>query len=178
MTVSELPRKRESHIWQRDAEDFYVEPQWVSVRLFEVEKFIGKVVDPACGSGNIVKAARSKGLKAEGWDLIDRGLFPGTIERDFLSDRVPAADNFCCNVPFILAQPICERAVKLAKRKVAIVFPVSRVNAAHWLEALPLARQWLLTPRPSMPPYSVIARGEKREVDVWIIAGWYARLFR
>ena len=34
-------------------------------------------------------------------------------------------------------------------------------HAAHWLAPLPLARVWLHTPRPSMPPGEVIARGEK-----------------
>jgi hypothetical protein len=46
-------RKRQSHLWVRDKHDFYVEPEWVSRRLFEVESF-GAVWDPACGSGRIV----------------------------------------------------------------------------------------------------------------------------
>jgi hypothetical protein len=36
-----------------------------------------------------------------------------------------------------------------------------RLNAARWLEGLPLAKIYLLTPRPSMPPGEVIARGER-----------------
>ncbi len=39
--------------------------------------------------------------------------------------------------------------------------PVGRLNAAHWLKGTPLARVWLMTPRPSMPPGHVITRGEK-----------------
>jgi len=36
-----------------------------------------------------------------------------------------------------------------------------RLNAAHWLRDTPLARIYLLTPRPSMPPGHVILAGEK-----------------
>ena len=45
--------------------------------------------------------------------------------------------------------------------KVAIIFPVARLNAAHWLKGTPLRRIWLLTPRPSTPPGRVIAAGQK-----------------
>ena len=38
---------------------------------------------------------------------------------------------------------------------------VRRLNAAHWLERLPIERVWLLTPRPIMPPGSWIAAGNK-----------------
>jgi hypothetical protein len=41
------------------------------------------------------------------------------------------------------------------------VFPTARLNAAHWLKGTPLRRVWMMTPRPSMPPGHVIARGEK-----------------
>jgi hypothetical protein len=36
-----------------------------------------------------------------------------------------------------------------------------RLNAARWLSHTPLARIYLLTPRPSMPPGHVILAGEK-----------------
>ena len=48
-------------IWARDPHDWYVEPSWVSRRLFEEETFAGSVTDPACGLGIIVKSARESG---------------------------------------------------------------------------------------------------------------------
>jgi hypothetical protein len=36
-----------------------------------------------------------------------------------------------------------------------------RLNAAHWLDDLPLKSVYLLTPRPSMPPGAWIAAGNK-----------------
>jgi hypothetical protein len=65
-------RKRESHLWQRDEHDWYIEPIWCSARLFEAEKFEGGIWDPACGSGRIPQAAIDAGLEAVGTDLIAR----------------------------------------------------------------------------------------------------------
>ena len=54
-------------------------------------------------------------------------------------------------------------------------------NAARWLEQTPLARIWLLTPRPSMPPGEAILRGEKPaggKVDFcWLVfeVGYYGK---
>jgi hypothetical protein len=56
---------------------------------------------------------------------------------------------------------IMQHSLLLAERKVAIVFPVARLNAAHWIKGTPLRRVWLMTPRPSMPPGHVIAAGHK-----------------
>jgi hypothetical protein len=44
-------RKRESHLWHRDLHDWYVEPIWVSERLFATVPFITGILDPACGCG-------------------------------------------------------------------------------------------------------------------------------
>ena len=53
MTAEPL-RKRDSSLWRRDPHDWYVEPAWCSLRLFEEEAFRGCIHDPACGGGNIV----------------------------------------------------------------------------------------------------------------------------
>ena len=65
------------------------------------------------------------------------------------------------NPPFRLARAFVERALTLGARKTAVIFPTARLNAARWLEPLPLVKIYLLTPRPSMPPGEVIARGER-----------------
>ena len=60
-----------------------------------------------------------------------------------------------------LARQFVDHALELAKRKIAILFPIARLNAARWLEDTSFRQLWLLTPRPSMPPGEVILRGEK-----------------
>jgi hypothetical protein len=152
------PRLRSSYIWPRNAADWYTEPAWCSVRLFDVDTFVGAIHDPACGMGRIVGAARAHGHTATGADLIDRG-FAFLVEDFALGTAL--VDNIVTNPPFALARQFIEQALTLATRKVAVVFPTARLNAARWLMELPLCRVWLLTPRPSMPPGEVILRGEK-----------------
>ena len=152
-------RPRQSHIFDRDDHDFYVEPAWCSERLIAVEPFAGPIWDPAAGSGTIPRAARAAGLSNFASDIADRG---SAQRQDFLTAPAPAETfNVVTNPPFGLARDFVERALTLGAVKTAIIFPTARLNAARWLKPLPLAKIYLLTPRPSMPPGEVIARGEK-----------------
>jgi hypothetical protein len=163
MMIIDLPAKgkrpRRSHIFDRDDHDFYVEPAWCSERLFAVEPFVGLIWDPAAGSGTIPRAARAAGLSNFASDIADHGCGPC---QDFLIASAPVeAFDVVTNPPFRLARAFVERALTLGARKTAVIFPTARLNAARWLEPLPLAKIYLLTPRPSMPPGEVIARGER-----------------
>jgi hypothetical protein len=165
--MTELPvgaaKARASHVWNRHEDDWYVEPSWVSERLFDVEVFTGTLWDPAVGMGRILAAAWQRGLPVQtiGTDIVDREYHGRYL--DFLSTDVEGmtADNIVTNPPFNLAKPFVLRALELARHKVATIFPTARLNAARWLEGLPLARVWLLTPRPSMPPGRLVLAGEK-----------------
>jgi hypothetical protein len=150
-----------AHIWNKEPDGFYVEPEWCSVRLFEVEKFNGTVWDPACGIGRIVEAARRAGYRTLATDIVDRGCprFDGLVDF-FDCKRMPAA-NICTNPPFTRCDQFVRRALELATGKIAMIWLARRLNAARWLQDTPLARIYLLTPRPSMPPGHVILGGEK-----------------
>ena len=152
------PRVRASHIWPRDDADWYIEPVWTAKRLFDVELFVGAIHDPAAGMGRIVEAARAHGYEATGADIVDRGY--GLTVEDFALATTPVT-NIVTNPPFALARQFTEQALRLATRKVAVLFPVARLNAARWLRDTPLKRILLLTPRPSLPPAETILRGER-----------------
>src|SRR5262249_46068440 len=123
--------------------------------------FDGTILDPCCGFGRIVEAARKAGLQASGSDIVDRGYRDLLHTSDFLS-RFPPYPNIVCNPPFNIVDKFALHALDNASvRKVAMIFPTRRLNAAHWLHGTPLARVWLMTPRPSMPPGHTIAAGEK-----------------
>ncbi len=146
-------RKRESHLWQRDFLDWYCEPSWVADRLFRVQPFVGEVIDPACGRGNIVEAARRAHHAAEGWDIVDRG-FPGTKVRDFLTLQTRYC-NFVCNPPFGIAEHFVAHAIELARNTTCMLLPANWVQGdkrSRWLETTPLARVLFITPRPSIRP--------------------------
>jgi len=152
-----------AHIWAKETSGWYVEPSWVSERLFAVEKFTGAVWDPACGIGRIAEAARQAGYVVHATDLVDRGYqhFRGCV--DFLRHDRPYANNIICNPPSNICNRFVRHALTLTSGngKVGVVWLLRRLNAAHWLRDTPLARIYLLTPRPSMPPGHVILAGEK-----------------
>jgi hypothetical protein len=166
-------RRRHAHIWEKEAHEHYVEERWVDRRLFDVEDFDRRepVLDGCCGFGRIPEAAQAAGYRTLAADIVDRG-FPGCVIQDFLERRSMPASGVT-NPPFNGAAAIASHAFKIGAQKFALLFPVARLNAAHWLRGLPLKRIWLLTPRPSMPPGSYIAAGHKPQggrVDfAWLI---------
>ncbi len=168
----DIKRAENSHIWKREEHEHYVEPEWCSRRLFEVEKFEGEIEDPCCGFGRIPEAAMQAGYTAAASDIVDRGYACQSPQRDFLSAYVPA-DNIVCNPPFDIFRPFAEHALKLAQRKVAMIWLVRTLPAARWLQDTPLAKIYFLTPRPSMPPGHTITAGEKpgggKEDFCWLV---------
>jgi hypothetical protein len=159
--AAEPARAIRSHIWEREQHEHYVEPSWCSMRLFEEEKFTGAIWDPCCGFGTIPRSAAAAGLNVLATDLVDRGYGGLWKTVNFFDCQQPyAAGSIVCNPPFNIAKDFALHALKLAD-KVAMIMPVPRLNAAHWLQNTPLETVWLLTPRPSMPPGHVIAAGEK-----------------
>jgi hypothetical protein len=152
--------ERRSHIFEREGADHYVEPSWVSVRLFEVERFHGTVFDPACGWGRILESAKAAGYVTFGSDLVNRGH---GRTADFLLDPLPLLPPFSIitNPPFDLIEAFAKRALASQARKVAMVCPVRRLPAARWLQQTPLRAIYFLTPRPSMPPGHHIVSGGK-----------------
>jgi len=163
-------QQRYSHIFARAEREHYVEPPF-NRRLFEVENFSppGTVVfDPCCGFGQIPRAALDARYRAQAADIVDvrkiteLGLakVPFT-RRDFLRST-SRVRNIVTNPLFDSIRAFCERAVKLAD-KAALVSPLPRLPAARWLQALPLRRIWLLTPRPSMPPAAYLEAGGRAQ---------------
>jgi hypothetical protein len=157
---------------RRSNNDFYVEPEWCSERLFDVEPFVGEIIDPACGLGRIVTAAATHGHCSSGLDIAQRA--PGFLQANFFEEPGRCL-NIVTNPPFDIAREFAFHALELASRKVAIIFPTARLNAARWLEQTPLARIWLLTPRPSMPPGEAILRVRSLEAAKSISVGWFSR---
>jgi hypothetical protein len=185
-------RARKTHDFRREAHDHYAEPPWCSNRLLQVEQFEGTITDPCCGFGHIMESAKARGYEIDPRDVVNRG-WPGTRVENFLAvtepvrnivfnspyaelakeevhefrrttPLAPAVARDIGNVKKIdLLEVFTTHAVRLAP-KVAQFAPLARLNAAHdWLKKLPLARVWLLTPRPSVPPGSYLAAGKKAQ---------------
>ena len=167
-------RKRNSHIFDRAAKDFYIEPRWISVRLFQVERFLSRtLLDPCTGTGRVADAAKAAGAgyRVMTADIVDRG-YPGCRVQDFLQ-RKSAPLSVVGNPPFNAVEAFARHAFAIGANQVALVFVTQRLNAARWLRELPLCRVWLLSPRPSMPPGDYVlaggdAKGDKRDF-CWLV---------
>lgn len=140
--------------YQRDPLDFYKEPAWSVELLAEAERFTGSIWDPACGSGTIPKVFAARGHLVRASDIADRGQ---EIQADFLGLATlnDEADNIVSNPPFKLAKAFAERALDLARDKVALLVQL-KFLAAHARYPLftesPLKRVLIMSSRPSMPP--------------------------
>lgn len=161
-------RKRDSHLWARHPEDYYIEPFWVSDMLFEKERFAKTVWDPACGSGRILEMAQKHGYNYIATDMVDRG-YPGTRVKDFRNSKGhDNGFNLLCDIvsnpPFSIARAFAEKALELKPNKVALMLPAGWVLGdarSRWLEHTPLKAIYFICPRPSMPPGPVIEAGLK-----------------
>ena len=112
-----------------------------------------------------MRAALDAGYPAKASDIIIRPSGDAAVDRlkrqsDFRNLDGPVV-NIACNPPYNVLPTFTQLALKLAQRKVAVIFPVARLNAAHWIMSAPLLRIWLMSPRPPMPPGSYLEAGHK-----------------
>ncbi|MBC6714744.1 hypothetical protein H9Q09_00910 [Aurantimonas sp. DM33-3] len=161
---------KSAHVWERNEHDWYVEPEVATLQLLSQERFVGRIHDPCCGQGNIVRSLIASGYPASGSDVVDRtggaGWFKG--ESDFLSDRACFADNIVMNPPFFKAkgaEAFIRKALSVARGKVAAFVDVRFISGAGrandlFAEFAP-DRVWILTPRVSCPPGEVLLAGGK-----------------
>lgn len=99
--------------------DFYSTPAWGTRALLARESFVGSIIEPCCGSGEMSEVLKETGLPIHSWDLYDRGY--GQIGIDFLEAKTSFVDNIITNPPFSLAEEMLEVALKLASRKVCFL---------------------------------------------------------
>lgn len=161
-------KKRESNLWKRERNDWYIEPEWCSRRLFEEEPFIDEVCDPSCGSGRILKSCPDPDLRLLGMDIVKRGR-KNLFKQDWLKYDGEKFLNIVSNPPFKLCDdrkkktfPFVQKCLQKSVFKVALLLPANWIQGdmrSRWLETTPLRRVWFLSPRPSMPPGHIIKAG-------------------
>jgi predicted RNA methylase len=187
-TLPVVQTDKNAHLWARHPEDYYTEPEWCSERLFATEHFEGTIVDPSCGSGRIVLAARAHREKAQkigdhhitkalGYDIVKRSKVCNEDLEDFLTSDYET-DNIVSNPPFGCCGlkdskegkrlgltedfQYVKKALATAEKKVALLLPLPWISGAEkgkFLATTPLAKVLIITPRPSMPPGPVIEAG-------------------
>ena len=161
--------------YEKDPHDYYCEPRWVVEDLADVESFWGAIWDPAAGSGNIPNVFRDRNHTTISTDIVNRG---GHIDRvdDFLNpkgQRITRVDNIVTNPPYTLAEKFARQALKLARRKVAVLVSLTFLESQKrkpFFNELPPTRVWVCSKRPSMPPggLGIEAKGGKRPY-CWVV---------
>ena len=122
----------------RDPTDFYPTPRVATLGLLAMEKFTGLVWEPAAGDGAIAKVLIERKHSVIASDLYDHGYTNEPV--DFIA-QTKLVSNIITNPPFKLAEEFAVHALKLARRKVAMLFRTA------WLEGQGrYARLYSVTP--------------------------------
>lgn len=102
---------------KRKKSDFYETPYSMTRQFLDDCSFYGDVLEPACGSGAIVKVLEEYGYETHYFD----------IEVDFLKYQGSVC-NIITNPPFSLAHEFILHAKKIATRKIAMLLPLSYLH--------------------------------------------------
>lgn len=176
--------------WPKVEDDWFVEPIAATEFLLKRESFAGlRILDPACGQGNIVRTCLAGGLNAWGCDLRERiatkpPWFLG--RRDYLAlhsaDPVmTSTEAVITNPPYgraLLAEAFIRSALDMPSvQKVAAFVNAKFLFGAGRAKGLfaehPPSRVWPVVPRPSCPPGQFLLDGGKAqggvENYVWMV---------
>src|SRR5271169_5706228 len=97
-----------------DGPDFYPTPDWATRALIDNERFEGRIWEPACGDGTMVRVLRDTGCPVDASDLYNRGY--GQIGFDFLKES-RAIENIVTNPPYNSAEGFVEAGLRQATHK-------------------------------------------------------------
>jgi hypothetical protein len=100
---------------------FYGTPPWCTRSLLSRVRFVGPILEPCCGRGHISEVLIGCGYGVESSDLVNWGY--GAVENFFLRKR--PAENIVTNPPFDNAENIIRHALRLGRRKVAMLLPLT-----------------------------------------------------
>lgn len=152
--------------YERVQNDWYVEPESVPRRLLAVERpFIGAVLDPCCGQGNVVRAMWDAGLEgADGCDIAPR--LPGALGGCFtetIPGRMP--DSIISNPPYNRAQEMAQLALDCTQDRVCLFLRLAFLEGKKrsvWLSNSPLARVWIVPDRVACIPGHLLGAPQKK----------------
>ena len=143
--------------YERNENDFYQEPPWATDALLAAERpFLGKVMDPCCGGGNIVlQIMRHKGVAVFGSDIVQRGTLQAYTLPFQASIVQLKPDSIVSNPPYNQAQEFIDCALEHTTDRVCVLLRLAFLEGQKrrdWFKNVPLARVWVSSKRMSMPP--------------------------
>jgi hypothetical protein len=150
--------------------DFYPTPDWATHALIDNERFEGRIWEPACGDGTMVRVLRDTGRPVDASDLFDRGF--GEIRTDFLKlDR--SVENIVTNPPYNSAEGFVEAGLRQASRKLCLLLRLAFLEGANRQRTIfaktPPARVWVFSERITFYPAGAVQKGSGTTAYAWFV---------
>ena len=153
-----------------DGPDFYPTPEWATHALIDNERFEGRIWEPACGDGSMVRVLRDTGRPVDASDLFDRGY--GEIGVDFLkSDRV--VENIVTNPPYNSAEGFVEAGLRQATHKLCLLLRLAFLEGGNRQRTIfarrPPSRVWVFSERITFYPAGAVVKGTGTTAYAWFV---------
>lgn len=158
--------------WEREPYDWYREgPRPVEQLMDAIEFGNDLIVDPSCGTGNILDVAKRRGHRTAGIDIIDRYPRHQFKRCNFLEmQRMPKVEgletSIICNPPYSyepdIAEKFIRRALSFNVRRAAFLLPIAfMAGQDRWafFRDLKPSHTAICSQRPACPPGSMVDDG-------------------
>ena len=131
---------------KRNKNDYYQTPYSMTRQLLEVENFEGKILEPSCGAGAIVKVRRDHNELVDYCDLNNEFSLTGIFKdfKDFINDDFDRYDNIITNPPFSLAKEFILKAKQITNHKIAMLLPLNYLHGVTRYNEIYLDRKFPL----------------------------------
>ena len=131
---------------KRNKNDYYQTPYSMTRQLLEVENFGGKILEPSCGAGAIVKVLRDYDKSVDYCDLNNEFSLTGIFKnfKDFINDDFDRYDNIITNPPFSLAKEFILKAKQITNNKIAMLLPLNYLHGVTRYNEIYLDRKFPL----------------------------------
>lgn len=131
---------------KRNKNDYYQTPYSMTRQLLEVENFEGKILEPCCGAGAIVKVLRDYDKSVDYCDLNNEFSLTGIFKnfKDFINDDFDRYDNVITNPPYSLAKEFILKAKQITNNKIAMLLPLNYLHGVTRYNEIYLDRKFPL----------------------------------
>ena len=131
---------------KRNKNDYYQTPYSMTRQLLEVENFEGKILEPCCGAGAIVKVLKDYDKSVDYCDLNNEFSLTGVFKnfKDFINDDFDRYDNIITNPPFSLAKEFILKAKEITNNKIAMLLPLNYLHGVTRYNEIYLDRKFPL----------------------------------
>jgi hypothetical protein len=153
-----------------DGPDFYPTPDWATYALIDNERFEGRIWEPACGDGTMVRVLQHSGCPVDASDLYDRGY--GEVGVDFLK-AARSVENIVTNPPYNSAEGFVEAGLRQATRKICLLLRLAFLEGAKRQRTIyaknPPARVWVFSERITFYPAGAVVKGTGTTAYAWFV---------